>query len=225
MGKVAPADLSDPQELVTRAAEYREADIGPHIRRISYNTRDLAGILGLDAEFGEMLFFARPMHDVGKIGIPDNILFKPGGLTAGERAVMERHAVMGARILGHSKSPYVRMGAEIALNHHERWDGGGYPNGARGEAIPLTARIMQIGDVYDALRSRRPYKPPLDHLTALGVITRGDGRTLPGHFDPAVLAAFTQNHEEFREVFEQHSEEDAEGDFHHLSAERALDPS
>jgi putative two-component system response regulator len=94
------------------------------------------------------------------------------------------------------------MGAEIALNHHERWDGGGYPNGKRGEAIPLTARIMGICDVYDALRSGRPYKRAFDHVKTLDIMTRGDGRTQPEHFDPALLATFTQNHQAFRDIFE-----------------------
>jgi putative two-component system response regulator len=207
---------------VTRAAEHKEDDIGPHIRRISYYTRALAEILGLDAEFGEKLFFASPMHDVGKIGIPDSVLLKPGGLTPEERTIMEQHSAIGATILGHSRSPYVQIGAEIALSHHERWDGGGYPGGIRGEAIPLTGRIMQICDIYDALRSKRPYKPAVDHVTTVDIITHGDGRTLPGHFDPAVLAAFAQNHEVFREVFERHSAEEAAGDFYHLPAGRGL---
>ncbi|MDO8313284.1 MAG: HD domain-containing phosphohydrolase, partial [Sideroxyarcus sp.] len=101
-----------------------------------------------------------------------------------------------------SKSPYLKMGAEIALNHHERWDGGGYPNGRRGEAIPLPARIMNICDVYDALRSKRPYKPAFDHLKTMDIITHGDGRTQPEHFDPVILAAFIQNHQAFCDIFE-----------------------
>ena len=117
---------------------------------------------------------------------------------------MKGHALMGARILGSSKSPYLRMGAEIALNHHERWDGGGYPNGRRGESIPLTARIMNICDIYDALRSKRPYKNAFDHLKTMEIITRGDGRTQPEHFDPVVFAAFEQNHHLFSDIFEAH---------------------
>ena len=175
-----------------RAAEHKDEDTGAHVQRISYYSRELARMLGLDEEFVDTIFFASPMHDIGKIGIPDHILLKPGALTPEEWEVMKGHTSMGAKILGNSKSPYLRMGAEIALNHHERWDGGGYPNGKRGEAIPLPARIMNICDIYDALRSKRPYKPAFDHLKTMDIITRGDGRTQPEHFDPAVLAAFTR---------------------------------
>ena len=210
---------------MTRAAEHKEEGIGPHVRRISYYSREVATLLGLDAELVDSIFFASPMHDVGKIGIPDSILLKPGPLTPAEREVMKGHAVIGARILGHSRSPYVRIGAEIALNHHERWDGGGYPSGTQGEEIPLAARVMQLCDIYDALRSERIYKPAFDHHKAVDIITHGDGRTMPGHFDPAVLAVFQRSHRTFREIFEQHSTEDAEGDFYHLPAARSLTES
>ncbi|MGB9080359.1 MAG: response regulator, partial [Desulfuromonadaceae bacterium] len=127
---------------MTRAAEHKDEDTGSHVQRIGYYCRELATILGLDEEFVDTIFFASPMHDIGKIGIPDHILLKPGGLTPDEWAVMKGHTVMGAKILDHNSSPYLKMGAEIALNHHECWDGGGYPNGRRGEEIPLAARIM-----------------------------------------------------------------------------------
>ncbi|MGB4580691.1 MAG: HD domain-containing phosphohydrolase [Coriobacteriia bacterium] len=187
---------------MARAAEYKDEDTGAHVQRIGDYSRELARMLGMDEEFVDKIYVASPMHDVGKIGIPDHILLKPGGFTPDEWEVMKEHTSMGAKILGDSKSPYLKMGAEIALNHHERWDGGGYPNGKRGEAIPLVARITNICDIYDALRSKRPYKPAFDHLKAVDIITRGDGRTQPEHLDPAILAAFGQNHESFRDIFE-----------------------
>jgi putative two-component system response regulator len=133
---------------MTRAAEHKDEDTGDHVQRISYFCRELAKILGQDEEFVDRIFFASPMHDIGKIGIPDHILTKPGTFTPEEWEIMKGHTSIGAQILATSKSPYLRMGAEIALNHHERWDGGGYPHGTQGEAIPLTARIMNICDIY-----------------------------------------------------------------------------
>jgi putative two-component system response regulator len=190
---------------MTRAAEHRDEDTGAHLQRISYYSRELARMLALDEELIDKIFFASPMHDIGKIGIHDHVLLKTGSLTPNEWEVMKGHASMGEKILGNSKSPYLKMGAEIARNHHERWDGGGYPNGKRGEAIPLSARIMNICDIYDALRSKRPYKPAFDHQKTVDIITRGDGRTQPEHFDPIIFAAFKQNHQSFRDIFEAHT--------------------
>jgi putative two-component system response regulator len=205
------ADLQESyQETIftmVRAAEYKDEDTGLHLQRISHYCRELAEKLGMDQNFRETIFFASPMHDIGKIGIPDHVLLKRGCLTPDEGEVMKGHAILGAKILGNSKSCYLKMGAEIALNHHERWDGGGYPNGTQGEAIPLMARIINICDIYDALRSPRPYKMAFDHLKAMDTITRGDGRTQPEHFDPVILAAFKQNHESFRQIFEAHAEQ------------------
>ncbi len=192
--------------LMMRAAEHRDTDTGAHVQRISYYCRELARVLGQEEEFVDRIFFASPMHDIGKIGISDHVLLKPGSLTPGEWEEMKGHTLMGAKILGNSKSPYLIMGAEIALNHHERWDGGGYPSGKRGEAIPLTARIMAVCDVYDALRSKRPYKPALDHVKTMEIMTRGDGRTQPEHFDPAILAALERNDQSFRDIYETHLE-------------------
>jgi putative two-component system response regulator len=190
---------------MTRAAELRDEDTGAHVQRISYYSRDLARMLGQEKKFVDTIFVASPMHDVGKIGIPDHILLKPGGFVEDEWEIMKGHAAMGALILGKSKCPYLQMGAEIAQNHHERWDGGGYPDGKQAEAIPLAARIMNVCDIYDALRSKRPYKPAFDHLKAVDIITRGDGRTRPEHFDPSILAAFKQHHSSFRDIFEAHT--------------------
>jgi putative two-component system response regulator len=186
---------------MTRAAEHKDEDTGAHVQRISYYSRELARMLGMDEEFADHVFHASPMHDIGKIGIPDNVLLKPGSFTPDEWEVMKGHVTMGVKILGNSKSPYLRMGADIALNHHERWNGGGYPDGKVGEAIPLAARIMNICDIYDALRSKRPYKPPFDHLKAVDIITRGDGRTMPEHFDPAIFLAFQKSHASFNDIY------------------------
>ncbi len=189
---------------MTRAAEYKDEDTGAHVQRISHYTRALAGCCGLIDELGEELFFASPMHDVGKIGIPDHILLKPGGLDADEWTVMKTHAAMGAKILGKSKSPYLVLSAQIALGHHERWDGGGYPGGLAGESIPVAARITHICDIYDALRSARPYKPAFGHDKAVEIITKGDGRTEPAHFDPVLLSAFRESHHLFRDIYSAH---------------------
>lgn len=187
---------------MTRAAEHKDEDTGAHVQRIGYYCRELATILGLDEEFVDTIFFASPMHDIGKIGIPDHILLKPGRLSPDEWVIMKGHTVMGEEILGNNRSPYLKMGAEIALNHHECWDGGGYPNGRKGEDIPLAARIMYICDIYDALRSKRPYKFAFDHPKTLDIISLGDSRTHPVHFDPAVSDAFRRHEKKFRDIFE-----------------------
>ena len=187
-------------------AEYRDDDTGAHVRRISYYCRELAGHLGMDAEFRDRIFHASTMHDVGKIGIPDHILLKPGGFTREEWAIMQTHAAIGAKMLEGSDSPYLQMGAQIARSHHERWNGGGYPDSLRGEAIPLPARFMQIADVYDALRSKRPYKPPFGHYKSQEIILKGDGRTLPEHFDPAILDAFAKSADRFNGIWDEHAD-------------------
>jgi len=186
---------------LTLAAEYKDEETGAHIRRISYYTRELAGALGMPAEFCECIFYASPMHDIGKVGIPDAILLKNGPLTNEEWEIMKTHSYLGAKILQGSDSPFLRMAEDIAYAHHERWDGKGYPRGLSGDDIPLTARIMNICDQYDALRSKRPYKPAFDHEKTVGIITRGDGRTMPEHFDPRVLAAFEKMTDIFADIF------------------------
>jgi putative two-component system response regulator len=187
---------------MTRAAAYKDEETGAHVARISFYTVEIARELGLGDEFCDVIHYASPMHDVGKIAIPDAILGKPGKFAPHEWEIMKTHAALGAMLLRGSDSPYLVMGTEIAEGHHERWDGGGYPAGLKGQAIPLPARIMNICDQYDALRSRRPYKPAFPHEQALEIITVGDGRTLPLHFDPAVLDAFKKCAARFREIFE-----------------------
>ena len=189
---------------LTRAAERRDDDTGTHVRRISHYARYLAETLGMNHDYCEMIHYASPMHDIGKIGIPDHILLKPCRHTPTEFELMKMHCELGADILFGFDSPYLKMGAEIALSHHERWDGTGYPNGLAGNGIPLTARIMGICDVYDALRSKRPYKPAFDHDKTMGIIIQGDGRTLPEHFDPNVLDAFKHCNQRFKEIYQEH---------------------
>jgi putative two-component system response regulator len=191
---------------MTLAAEYKDEDTGVHVRRISYYSKYLAEALGMDGAFIENIFYASPMHDIGKLGISDAILLKPGRHTPAEFEIMKTHSALGAKILAGTRSPYLQMGAEIALGHHERFNGGGYPNGAKGEAIPISARIMSICDVYDALRSKRRYKPAFDHAKSVAIITEGDGRTQPEHFDPDVLAAFKRGAETLREIYGQHTD-------------------
>jgi len=192
---------------LTRAAEHKDEDVGSHVQRISHYSRELSRLLGYEESFIDKIFFASPMHDIGKIGIPDFVLLKTGSLTQDEWDIMKGHAEMGSKILGNSKSPHLRLGAEIALNHHERWDGGGYPNGKRGEDIPVAARIMNICDIYDALRSKRPYKPAFDHEKTMDILAHGDGRTQPEHFDPVILSTFKKNHQLFCDIFDSYLDE------------------
>lgn len=168
------------------AAEYRDGDTAAHIERVGAYCALLARALGLPARDVALIQQASPMHDVGKIGLPDAILLKPGVLSPDERAQMQQHTVMGARVLGGSRSPLLAAGETIALSHHERWDGTGYPHGLQGEQIPLMGRICAIADVFDALTSARPYKSafPAEHAREILVAGRGS------HFDPALLDCF-----------------------------------
>jgi putative two-component system response regulator len=187
---------------LNRASAYRDEETGNHVRRISHYCVQLARVLGEDNEFIDCIEYASPMHDIGKIAIPDAILLKPGGLTPAEWGVMKSHAALGAKMLEGADSPYLVMGREIALCHHERWDGTGYPAGLQGEAIPLAARVMCVVDVYDALRGKRPYKEPIAHDRALAIMTEGDARTSPLHFDPRVLEAFIAEAARMRDIFD-----------------------
>lgn len=168
------------------AADFRDDDTGVHMVRIGYLAESLALALDEPAAFARMLRRAAPMHDVGKIGIPDIILKKPGGFTPDERLSMNRHAEIGADILGRSRVPLFQLAAEVALTHHERWDGGGYPRGLAGDAIPLSGRIVAVVDFFDALTMDRCYRKAFTDDVALDMLIKQRGAA----FDPRVVDAF-----------------------------------
>jgi len=184
---------------LARAAEANDEDTGRHILRVNRYAALLAEELGLGAGESDAIGFSAQMHDVGKVHVHPDILRKPGRLTPEEFEKVKGHCEAGARILG--DHPRLRMAAEIALTHHEKWDGGGYPRGLEGEEIPLPGRICMIADVYDALRSPRSYKPAFPHEESVRIILEGDGRTEPGHFDPEVLEAFRRRQGDFARIY------------------------
>jgi len=170
------------------AAEFKDTETGLHVVRMSHYARTLALAAGYASDAANELLLAAPMHDVGKIGVPDAILQKPGPLTPEERRIMQQHTLIGARILGEHAAGLLRLASTIALSHHERWDGEGYPHGVAGEAIPHAARIVAVADVFDALTSARPYKPAWSVEDAVDFLRRERGR----HFDPELVDAFVR---------------------------------
>lgn len=185
---------------LARAAEANDEDTGDHILRVGEYCAVVAKRLGLAEGTINTLRLQATLHDVGKVHTPSEILRKRGAFDPEDWEIMKRHTIKGAKIIGdHAKFETAR---QIALSHHERWDGSGYPFGCAGERIPLVGRIMNIADQYDAMRNARVYKPSFDHATTVGIITQGDGRTMPHHFDPQVLQAFVETAPLFEEVYE-----------------------
>ncbi len=187
---------------LARAAEFRDPDTGAHIQRMANYSRLIAANLGWDEERQEMMLQAAPMHDVGKLGTPDGILLKTGRLIPEEFEVMKEHAAIGWEILKDSSSPILQMAAEIALSHHERFDGSGYPHGLSGEAISLAGRIVAVADVFDALTSERPYKKPWAIPCAVDYLEQGRG----SHFDPRCVDAFTKDWDAVLEIMNRYHE-------------------
>jgi len=186
----------DIAQLLGRAAEYRDNETGAHILRMSHASTLLARRLGWSDADCEQLLSASPLHDIGKIAIPDRILLKPGPLDADEWSLMKTHTTTGAAILSVADNETLRLAATIALNHHEKWDGSGYPNGRAGREIPPAARIVAVADVFDALRSARPYKPAWPTQRAVEQIRAQAGR----HFDPEVVAVFLETVDELEAI-------------------------
>jgi len=185
-----------------RAAEHRDPETHEHILRMSNYSRLIAHELGLPARECELLVVASPLHDIGKIGTPDHNLLKPGRLTRAEFEIMKQHTVIGERILMNSVSPILRMGAQIAISHHERFDGTGYPNRLKGAQIPLCGRIVAVADVFDALTSPRPYKKAWSVERACELIRKTRG----AHFDPVCVDAFLSVFEEILRIRAHHGD-------------------
>jgi putative two-component system response regulator len=181
---------------LARAAEFRDDETAAHLQRMSHYCYLLGKKRHLDEYTCEMLRIASPMHDVGKIGIPDHILLKPGRLTPDEYSIMKQHAEIGYQILQGSESPLVKLAANIAHTHHEKWDGSGYPRGLQGDAIPVEGRIAAVADVFDALTSERPYKKAWPLEDAVALLERGRGM----HFDPELVELFLGSMDEVLEI-------------------------
>jgi putative two-component system response regulator len=195
------------REMMKRLAiitEFRDIDTRAHIKRIGLYSQKLSEALSMPEDFIKTIKFASALHDVGKVVIPDSVLLKPGELTEKEFEIIMKHTTIGAKMLSGSSYPGIQMAASIALTHHEKWDGKGYPKKLKSEKIPIEGRIVFLADRYDAIRSKRPYKPPVDHQDAVGILMEGHEISKPEHFDPAVLNAFSAVSPEFERIYDTH---------------------
>jgi len=200
------AELNDTRfEIIRRlgrAAEFKDNETGMHVIRMSHYSRIIAKAIGLDECEADLLLNAAPMHDIGKIGIPDSVLLKPGNLDTDEWALMKQHPEFGANIIGEHESELLKMARIVALTHHEKWNGQGYPKGLAGEEIPLVGRIVAVADVFDALTTERPYKKAWSVDRAVEIIKEESGQ----HFDPMLVDAFLQSLTEILAIKEQYAE-------------------
>ncbi len=199
--KIKAASLDTIYRL-SRAAEHKDENTGDHIKRMSNYSAVVARRMGLNEETIEAILYAAPMHDVGKIGIPDHILLKPGKLDPDEWETMKQHAIIGAQILQGSDAEFIKLAEVVALTHHEKWDGSGYPDGLTGPKIPLAGRITAIADVFDALTSKRPYKEPFSLGKSFSIIKESRG----SHFDPEVVDAFFAVEDEILAIKEEYKD-------------------
>lgn len=200
MNKVNSAFIYTVNAL-SRASEVNDDGTGIHIKRVNEYSRIIAESMGLDSKYLDTIGFSAQMHDVGKLSVPKDILTKPGKLTMEEFDIMKSHTLLGAKIIGDSNQ--LVMAAEIAVSHHEKFDGSGYPYKKVGEEIPLSGRIVAMADIYDALRTKRVYKPAYKHSNTFEIITKGDGRVMPQHFDPQILDIFKKRHQDFCAIYEE----------------------
>lgn len=189
-------------QRLARAVEFRDSETGMHIIRMSHYSAFMAAKVGLSMEDCEIILTASPLHDIGKIGIPDQILSKPGKLTPEEWTIMKTHTTIGGELLSGSSSKYLKIGRQIALSHHEKWDGSGYPNGLKGNDIPVVGRICGLCDVFDALTSKRPYKLAWSLEDTLKEMENGRGK----HFDPQLLDCFMDNLGEIKYIKEKYED-------------------
>ncbi|MEE8399442.1 MAG: HD domain-containing phosphohydrolase [Desulfobacterales bacterium] len=203
--KIKTASLDTIYRLA-RAAEYKDQDTGVHIRRMAHYAVALSRELGIDEDRVESISYAAPMHDIGKLGIPDHILLKPGALTEEEFAIIQQHTIIGAKILANSDSAFIKEAEIIALAHHEKWDGSGYPHKLKGMDIPLVGGIAAVSDVFDALTARRPYKEPFSVEKSLGIIKEGRG----SHFNPDIVDALLNIVDEIVSIKEQFQNQDGD---------------